>query len=62
MIFLGFFLFCMKFSELYEKIHNMPDFGRVSHEKVVNFKSDIHYYSVYLTLALFDIMLSILNI
>ena len=35
--------FYMKFSELYEKVHNLPDFGRISHEKVVRLKSDLHY-------------------
>ena len=33
----------MKFSELYEKVQNLPDFGRVCHEKVVQLKSDVHY-------------------
>ena len=28
--------FYMKFSELYEKVHNLPDFCRISHEKVVH--------------------------
>ena len=34
--------FYMKFSDLYEKVHNLPDFGRISHEKVVHLKSDLH--------------------
>ena len=35
--------FCMKFSELYEKVHNLPDFGRIPHEKVIHLKSDVNY-------------------
>ena len=35
--------FYMKFSELYEKVHNLPDFCRISHQKVVHLKSDVHY-------------------
>ena len=34
--------FCMKFSEFYEKVHSLPDFGRVCNEKVVHLKSDVH--------------------
>ena len=30
--------FCMKFSILYEKVHHLPDFGRIFHEKVVPLK------------------------
>ena len=33
----------MKFSELYEKVLNLSDLCRISHEKVVHLKSDVHY-------------------
>ena len=35
--------FCMKFSKFYEKVHNLPAFGRILHEKVDHLKSDVHY-------------------
>ena len=34
--------FCMKFSEFYEKVHNLPAFGKILHEKVDHLKSDVH--------------------
>ena len=33
--------FCMKFLKFYEKVHNLPAFGRILHEKVDNLKSDV---------------------
>ena len=38
--------FCMKFSKSYEKVHNLPAFGRILYEKVVHLKSDVHYCSL----------------
>ena len=37
----------MKFSELYEKVHNLPDFCRIYHEKVAHLKSDAHYSTAF---------------
>ena len=32
----------MKFSKLYEEVHKLSDFDRISHEAVVHPKSEVH--------------------
>ena len=44
----------MNFFELYEKVHNLPDFCRIYHEKVVHLKSDVHYCIPYYLKSLYQ--------